>query len=168
MGAVAEPESVEVADLARPFAGNLAWLLAAASHTLHTELTAALERLFVTPRAHCVLTAAMTGEHTQTEIAQMVGLDKTTMVVTLDELEAAGLAKRIPSSRDRRARVVAVTKAGERKVAQAEKIVEQIHADVLSALPTEERTALLDSLARLVCGRLSKPAQCSQPVRRRA
>ena len=54
----------------------------------------------------------MTGEFTQTEIARMVGLDKTTMVVTVDELEAAGLAERRPSSTDRRARVIEVTKDG--------------------------------------------------------
>ena len=63
----------------------------------------------------------MRGEYTQTELARIVGLDKTTMVVTLDELEAAGLAERRPSATDRRARVVAVTKAGERKVRQADR-----------------------------------------------
>ena len=36
----------------------------------------------------------MTGAYTQTELARLIGLDKTTMVVTVDELEAAGLAKR--------------------------------------------------------------------------
>ena len=115
MGAVAEKATTQ-----QPLAANLGWLLAQAAHTLNTELTAALERLFVSPRSYCVLSAAMSGEYTQTEIAQMVGLDKTTMVVTLDELEADGLAKRVPSSEDRRARVVAVTRAGERKVAEAE------------------------------------------------
>jgi DNA-binding MarR family transcriptional regulator len=110
----------------------------------------------------------MTGEHTQTELAKMVGLDKTTMVVTLDELEAAGLAKRIPASHDRRARVVSVTKAGRRKVAQGEKIVETIQLDVLESLPAEVRKDFVAALHDLVRDRLSKPAVCSQPVRRRA
>ena len=39
----------------------------------------------------------MQGEYTQTELVRMVGLDKTTMVVTLDQLEAEGLAERRPS-----------------------------------------------------------------------
>ena len=167
MGAVVERTPAET-ETAQPLAANLGWLLAQASHALHTELTAALERLFVTPRGYCVLTAAMTGEHTQTELAQMAGLDKTTMVVTLDQLEAAGLAKRVPSSEDRRARVVAVTKAGERKVAQAGKIVDEIHADVLAAIPADDREPFIDALRRLVGGRLSECAECSQPVRRRA
>ena len=165
MGVVAEPKSAESP---QPLAANLNWLLAQASHTLNTELTAALERLFVSPRGYCVLSAAMSGEYTQTEIAQMVGLDKTTMVVTLDQLEADGLAKRVPSSQDRRARVVAVTKAGERKVAEAEKVVDQIHADVLAALPAGQRKQFVEALTCLVGGRLSEPVQCSQPVRRRS
>jgi DNA-binding MarR family transcriptional regulator len=152
----------------KPLAANLSWLLSQASHTLTTELTAALERLGVSPRAHCLLSTAMTGDHTQSELAQMVGLDKTTMVVTLDELEAAGLAKRRLSTEDRRARVVSVTKAGERKVAQAEEIVDRIHADVLAALPARERGVFVDALTRLATDRLSKPVPCAQPVRRRA
>jgi DNA-binding MarR family transcriptional regulator len=147
---------------------NLCWLLSQASYTLSTELTAGLEELGISPRAHAVLTTALEGEHTQTELAKLVGLDKTTMVVTLDELEAQGLAERRPSEHDRRARVVAVTKGGRRKVEQAQKITERIHAEVLKALPAREREAFVDALSRLVCGRLSAPAVCSQPPRRRA
>jgi MarR family transcriptional regulator, transcriptional regulator for hemolysin len=152
----------------RPLAANLCWLLSQASYTLTTELTAALEGLGISPRAHAVLIAAMTGDHTQIELARMVGLDKTTMVVTLDELEAAGLAERRPSRHDRRARVIAVTKAGERKVREAEEIVQRIHADVLSALPARQRKVFLEGLTRLVSERLSEPAVSATPVRRRA
>src|SRR3954451_13682892 len=80
-----------------PLTDNLCWLLSRASYTLTTELTRAMEDLGLSPRAHAVLSAAVTGDHTQTELARMVGLDKTTMVVTMDELEAAGLAERRPA-----------------------------------------------------------------------
>ena len=150
-----------------PLTANLCWLLSRASYTLTTELTAALEDLGVSPRAHSVLAAAMTGEHTQIELARMVGLDKTTMVVTLDELEAAGLAERRTSGADRRARVIAVTKAGQRKLREAEEVVERIHADVLGVLPARERKVFIDVLGRLVSDRLSEPVVCAHPVRRR-
>lgn len=150
-----------------PPVANLCWLLSRASQSLTDELTGALEDVGISPRAHCVLSTAMTGSFTQTELAHAVGLDKTTMVVTIDELEAAGLAKRMPSTEDRRARVIAVTKAGERKVAQAEEIVDRVQADVLGELPPRERKALLEGLTRLVSERLAKPAVCAQPVRRR-
>jgi MarR family transcriptional regulator, transcriptional regulator for hemolysin len=166
-------QSVELAPPPPPAEGeamprDLCWLLSRASYILTTELTAALEGLGVSPRAHCVLSAALSGDHTQTELARKVGLDKTTMVVTLDELESAGLAERKPSKTDRRARVIDVTKAGERKVREAEAIVERIRADVLAVLPAEDREVFLSSLTKLVSERLAEPVQCGQPVRRRA
>lgn len=148
-------------------AENLCWLLAQASQQLTHELTSALSEIGLSPRAYCVLSTAMSGEHTQTALAQAVGLDKTTMVVTLDELEKSGLAERRPAAGDRRARIVAVTKPGERKVAQGRQIVARSQADVLAALPAREREQFVGALARLVGKRLSEPSPCTAAVRRR-
>jgi MarR family transcriptional regulator for hemolysin len=146
---------------------NLCWLLARASQTLTTQLTEALAEVGLSPRAHCVLATAIGGQYTQTALAQAVGLDKTTMVVTLDELEATGLAERRPAEGDRRARIVAVTKAGQRKVAQAKEIVARTQTEVLATLPARERERFLAALTRLVGDRLAEPAACQAPVRRR-
>lgn len=154
------PAEVSLAD-------NLCWLLVRASHSLTAQLTEALADIGVSPRAHCVLSRALTGDYTQTVLAQAVGLDKTTMVVTVDELEADGLAERRPAPGDRRARIVAVTKAGERKVAEAKEIVARIQAEVLDSLPAREREQFVGALARLVRARLAEPAPCAAPVRRR-
>ena len=145
---------------------DLLLLLGQASHALATELTARLAELGITPRAHCVLTHAISGQLTQNELAGECGLDKTTMVVTLDELEQAGLAHRRPSPSDRRARLVTVTPLGRRKAAQADAIVAEVNADVLSSLPTRERQAFTSALRHLVDQRLSTPVQCERPVRR--
>jgi MarR family transcriptional regulator for hemolysin len=154
-------------DRPRCFSGDLAWLLKHTSYALSTELVAALAPLGVSPRGYHVLTAAMTGEHTQTELAQLVGLDKTTMVVTIDELEGAGLAERRPSPTDRRARVIAVTMAGEQKVTEGRKIMARVQEEVLATLPARERQGLLNALNRLISDRLSEPVECSPPIRRR-
>jgi MarR family transcriptional regulator, transcriptional regulator for hemolysin len=151
-----------------PLASDLCWLMSRASHALTTELTAALEGKGISPRAHMVLATAMTGEFTQTELARMVGLDKTTMVVTLDELEAAGLAERRPSPGDRRVRVIAVTPAGKRKVREAETVLDRVREDVLSSLGQREREVFLEALGKLACGRLAQPVPCEHAVRRRA
>jgi MarR family transcriptional regulator for hemolysin len=147
---------------------DLMFLLSQASHALETEMTAELQALGISPRAHCVLTHALSGELTQSQVAEQCALDKTTMVVTMDELEKAGLAERRPSGTDRRARIIAVTKAGERSVAEANAIVARIYAEVLGALPAGQRDAFVAGLAQLVGGRLSTPAKCERPVRRRA
>ncbi|HEX5909475.1 MAG TPA: MarR family winged helix-turn-helix transcriptional regulator [Thermoleophilaceae bacterium] len=148
--------------------GNLGWLLAQASHALSTELTAAFEAAGGTPRGHCVLSTASTGAFTQKELADRIGLDKTTMVVTLDALEATGLARRVPSPHDRRARVIEVTAAGKKAVREGEKVVQRIQEDVLASLPADEREALMEALAKLVCGPLSAPSACERAPRRKA
>jgi MarR family transcriptional regulator, transcriptional regulator for hemolysin len=144
------------------------FLLSQASHALATELTARLAELGITPRAHCVLSKALGAELTQGQVAEACALDKTTMVVTIDALERAGLAERRPSSTDRRARIIAVTETGERVVAAADGIVALTYSDVLAALPEDRRAAFVDALELLVGDRLSKPVPCENAPRRRA
>src|SRR6266536_2832797 len=129
---------------------DLAFLLAQTSHVLSTELTAELADLGITPRSNCVLAAALTGEKTQIQLADMCQLDKTTMVVTVDELEKAGLVERQTSATDRRARIIVVTDLGRKVNASAQDVVAHVYEDVLSVLPADERTAFMSGLNRLV------------------
>jgi len=145
--------------------GNLNWLLAQAHYALASELAAAFEPLGLSPRGHAVLSAALTGTHTQKQLADLVGLDKTTMVATLDELERAGYARRVPSAADRRAHVVEVTPEGRKKVAAGNKVAQRIQADVLDCLG-EAGQELVATLSCLVRERLAEPAAC-KGVRRR-
>src|SRR5215203_3982119 len=145
---------------------NLGWLLASVSHAYTTALTAQLDEIHVSPRAHCVLATALQGEYTQTALAHAIGLDKTTMVVTIDALEKAGLVERRMSSTDRRARVIAVTEAGRRKVAEGQAIVASVQAEVLESLPAGLRAGLMEALRALVGDRLCTTAECAHTVRR--
>jgi MarR family transcriptional regulator, transcriptional regulator for hemolysin len=144
---------------------NLGWLLATVSHAVTTELTAALEAVSVSPRAHCVLSAALQGEYSQTALAHALGLDKTTMVVTIDALERAGLVERRMSTQDRRARVITVTEAGRRKVAEGEAIVAAVQERVLDSLGADAE-GFMASLQQLSCGPLREPSECAHRVRR--
>ena len=145
---------------------DLAFLLSSAAHSLQTELTARLEHLGLTPRAQCVLIKALEGEQTQIRLAERCGLDKTTMVVTVDELEKAGLAERRPSPADRRARIIAVTEAGKALAEEGDALVAGVFADVLDSLPEDERAVFSSALSRLVSERLAHPPECVKPVRR--
>jgi MarR family transcriptional regulator for hemolysin len=146
---------------------DLAMLLSVAAHSLQTELTARLEHLGLSPREQCVLIKALDGDRTQIQLAELCQLDKTTMVVTVDELERAGLAERRPSPTDRRARIIAVTEKGASLVERADAIVTGLYADVLESLPEESRDVFVGALQSLVDGRLAKPPESDQPVRRR-
>ncbi|MGX5682604.1 MarR family winged helix-turn-helix transcriptional regulator [Schumannella luteola] len=94
---------------------ELTWLLHRAAQRLHTDVGAAAARHGATLRDHIVLSALdKTRGLTQIELGQALGVDKTTMVAELDRLERAGLIERTADPRDRRARIPALTDAGER------------------------------------------------------
>lgn len=146
---------------------DLTFLLSHAAHRLHTELSAAMETLGIMPRGYCVLYTAADAGLTQIQLAERCDLDKTTMVVTLDELERLGLAERHPSPTDRRARIVKVTDAGRAMIERGRRIVTELHEDVLGTLPAGEREAFVSALRRLSENRLATTASCDRTVRRR-
>lgn len=113
-------------------------------------MSAALAELGISPREYCVLAKAIPGLLTQGELAALSLQDKTTMVVTLDGLEGAGLARRRPSSSYRRARIVETTEAGVALVERARTVIADLYSEVLGVLTDQERTAFLDALVRLV------------------
>ncbi|WP_242908972.1 MarR family winged helix-turn-helix transcriptional regulator [Actinomadura terrae] len=145
---------------------DLSFFLDHTTHVLKTQMTAALAEVGLTPRMHCVLVHALEEERTQIQLAEIGDMDKTTMVVTVDALEKAGLAERRPSSSDRRARIIAVTEEGERAAARGQQVVDRVHGAVLDALPEADRATFLRALRTLAEGHLSTPVENPQPVRR--
>ncbi|ARF74129.1 MarR family winged helix-turn-helix transcriptional regulator [Streptomyces griseus] len=145
---------------------DLSFLLDHTSHALRTRMSAALGEVGLTPRMHCVLVNALAEERTQIQLAEIGGMDKTTMVVTVDALESAGLAERRPSSRDRRARIISVTEKGAALARQSQKIVDRVHEEALGSLPARDREALVRALNALAGGHLATPAESPGPVRR--
>lgn len=145
---------------------DLSFLLDHTSHVLRSRMSAALAEIGLTARMHCVLVHALEEERTQIQLAEIGDMDKTTMVVTVDALEKAGLAERRPSSTDRRARIISVTEEGARVAGQSQEIVDRVHREALAALPDDERETLLRAMNRLVTGYLATPAENPQPIRR--
>jgi DNA-binding MarR family transcriptional regulator len=145
---------------------DLSFLLDHAGHVLRTQMAAALAEIGLTARMHCVLVHALEEERTQIQLAELGDMDKTTMVVTVDALEKAGLAERRPSSTDRRARIIAVTPKGAEVAGRSQAIVDGVHRAALGALPEDECEALLRAMNRLVTGYLAAPVEAPQAVRR--
>ncbi|WP_445277534.1 MarR family winged helix-turn-helix transcriptional regulator [Streptomyces sp. DSM 41033] len=147
-------------------APDLSYLLDHTSHVLRTRMAAALGEIGLTARMHCVLVHALEEERTQIQLAEIGDMDKTTMVVTVDALESAGLAERRPSSRDRRARIIAVTEEGARVAGRSQEIVDRVHQEALGALPQDDREVLLRALNQLATDHLATPSENPRPVRR--
>lgn len=145
---------------------DLSFLLDHTSHVLRTRMAAALAEIGLTARMHCVLVHALEEERTQIQLAEIGDMDKTTMVVTVDALEKAGLAERRPSSRDRRARIIAVTEEGARIAVRSQEIVDRVHQEALGALPAGDREVLVRALNQLATDHLATPAENPRPVRR--
>lgn len=147
-------------------APDLSYLLDHTSHVLRTRMAAALAEIGLTARMHCVLVHALQEERTQIQLAELGDMDKTTMVVTVDALEKAGLAERRPSSTDRRARIIAITEKGAEVAQQSQAIVDGVHRAALDALPKDEAEVLLRAMNRLVTEHLAVPAEAPQGARR--
>jgi DNA-binding MarR family transcriptional regulator len=147
-----------------PIDVDLLFLVNQAAFALTAEMTSALADIAITPREFCVLSHALKGDLTQIKLAELSALDKTTMVVTLDKLEKAGLAERRLSHTDRRARIVAVTPAGKRAVGKAQGIVARMYGNVLAVLPEDDREVFLHSLSTLVASRLAQPSHVERPT----
>ncbi|MEU4579896.1 MULTISPECIES: MarR family winged helix-turn-helix transcriptional regulator [Nonomuraea] len=145
---------------------DLSFLLDHTSHVLRTRMAAALAEIGLTARMHCVLVHALEEERTQIQLAELGDMDKTTMVVTVDALEKAGLAERRPSSTDRRARIIAVTEKGAEIARRSQEIVDGVHREALHALPEGERETLLAAMRRLAEGHLSTPVEVAPGARR--
>ena len=136
------------------FAGQLLFRLWRASHVHASE---ALGTVGLTPALFALLNVIGAREGAiQQELGATLGIDRTTMVSLVDQLEQAGLAKRRPSARDRRAREVAITPKGRALLEQSRQMLSQTEDDVLAGLTTVERRDLLTLLRRAL---ESAPAQ---------
>jgi DNA-binding MarR family transcriptional regulator len=128
------------------FAGQLFFRLWRVSHTRVAE---ALGSVGLTPALFGLLNVLGAREGAnQQEIGSAMGIDPSTMVSLIDELEAAGLAKRRPHPRDRRAREVVISAKGRRVLERARGLAAQVEDDVLQGLTAAERRELLTLLRR--------------------
>lgn len=104
-------------------------------------------------RGYVVLQLAVRRPLAQQSLAASVGLDKTTMVATVDELEHAGLVARRPDPSDRRVRLVAVTEAGAATLGRAHDVVRRTEDELLADLG-DDRATLRRLLRAALDGRL--------------
>ena len=128
------------------FAGQLFFRLWRASHTRFAD---ALGSVDLTPALFGVLNflGARKGV-IQQEIGTAMGIDPSTMVSLIDDLESAGLAKRRAHPTDRRARKVVITAKGRRLLERARRMASEVEDEVLRGLSATERRELLALLRR--------------------
>ncbi len=99
------------------------------------------------------------GAVSQHELETGLLMDANSVVLLLNEAEAAGLSVRKRDPADRRRHMVELTDTGRLAVERAEKAREGIEDDVLAELSPEERANLRKLLKRVLEGLLRVPAE---------
>jgi DNA-binding MarR family transcriptional regulator len=110
-----------------------------------------LEPLGITPREYSVLAVlAERSPLSQTQVAEILGLDRTTILKLGASLERKRLVIRERDTGDARAYAVALTPAGDQLRAQAFELLLACEGLFLTPLSRTERERLHDLLARVV------------------
>lgn len=133
------------------FPNDLSLLLHAAVNQMTVYLDrAAVERGLNDARDWLVLAALTDSEHrTQLELSRVVCVDKTTLISVLDRLEQQELIVRTVDPADRRVRIPQITPAGRRVYSTFATARDAAEARALDGVSADERTLLLDLLARI-------------------
>jgi len=109
-----------------------------------------LEPLGITPREYSVLAVlAERSPLSQTQVAEILGLDRTTILKLGAALDRKRLVVRQRDTNDARAYAVALTPAGDRLRAEAFELLLACEARFLTPLKPNEREQLHNLLARL-------------------
>ncbi len=109
-----------------------------------------LESLGLTTRMWGVLNVlAAEGELTQHALGRCTGIDPSSMVATIDELEAKGLVERRRHPNDRRAHALHLTAKGKQTLARGRQLAGSAQEELLAPLSAQEREQLHGMLLRL-------------------
>lgn len=128
-------------------ADRLGYLLKHAQLRLAELTGAAMAPFGVTGRECAVLIAVDSrAPLSQQEVAHRLGVDRTTMVALIDELEGKRLVQRRRDPDDRRKNVVALTEAGRTTLRKASRAGDEAERRFLSALTGDQATRLKEAL----------------------
>jgi DNA-binding MarR family transcriptional regulator len=134
-------------------AGHLGYLLKHVQLRFFELTAAALAPTGVSGREAAVLRAVDNPQPlAQGEIARRMGIDRTTMVALIDDLQERGLVQRRQDPDDRRRNVVELTDTGQDITRQAAQLGEQAEQAFLSPLAAGEAQQFKKTLRALLYG----------------
>lgn len=132
-------------------AGSAAFLLDRASARLRAGFDAALAPLGFPARPALMLLTLAERPLPQSALGRLHGVDRTTMVAVVDDLQTRGLVERLPDPDDRRAYRLTLTKAGRAAARTAAAKLRRAERQALADLSDRQRAQLLAAL-RLLSG----------------
>lgn len=129
---------------------DLHWLFARLKQGLWNAEASVVQRHGMSMWGYTVLMAVVDSPvRSQLALAQAVSVDKSKLVLVIDELEEAGLVRRRPDPADRRARIVEATAEGRSALDAARDDIAAIEGRLLADLDAPARELLRTTLRRL-------------------
>jgi DNA-binding MarR family transcriptional regulator len=133
-----------------PSLTSVGFLLHLCQARLRDGVVAAIDGSGLHPGQLAVLGAiADRGNMSQRRLGDVTQIEKSSMVLFLDALEAGGWVRRLPDPEDRRAHLVSLTADGARKFAALGVRLGEMQKRFLAPLDEDERQLLVDLLIRL-------------------
>jgi len=159
-GPAGGPSAGEPAQTPVPaLAGRLGYLLKHAQLRMAELSAAALAPFGITGRELAVLLAIDSqAPLSQQEAARRLGVDRTTMVALIDELEGKQLVQRRQDPADRRKNVVALTPAGRGTLRKAGKASDEAERRFLAPLTGDQAAEVREALRRIAFPSVTEPA----------
>ncbi|WP_049569260.1 MarR family winged helix-turn-helix transcriptional regulator [Nonomuraea sp. SBT364] len=90
------------------------------------------------------------GPGSQATLSRRTGIFRSDMVGVLNELAERDLVERVPDPDDRRRNVISITPQGRRHLRRLDKVLDDLHDELLAPLTSAERTEFVRLLTRLV------------------
>jgi DNA-binding MarR family transcriptional regulator len=129
---------------------SVGYMLRRAQLAVFADFGAMLAELELRPGQFAALTVIDSNRGvTQSEVCETLGIWRANFVAVIDDLERRGLARRVSSSADRRAKALALTAAGQRVLQRAKQLQRVHEARLCERLGTGGREQLLRLLGRL-------------------
>jgi DNA-binding MarR family transcriptional regulator len=133
---------------------DIGFLLSRASGLVVRSINAVLASYGLRVRSYSVLALACDAVEgtSQRDLAEVLALDPSQVVLLVDELAASGLVERRPSASDRRTKLVCGTDTGRSLRVEAAEVVRAAVLSRLDGFTSTERFLLRDLLSRLAFG----------------
>jgi DNA-binding MarR family transcriptional regulator len=139
-----------MATVRRPLVHRTGFVLAEVGKAAQTRADRALEPLGLTGKSLHVLNLAAGDQLSQQQLVAITGIDRTTMVALVDDLERLGLAVRQRDTSDRRRYVVVPTEEGNAALVNADQIIDAAEQVFLASLDAVEQEQLHTLAARVL------------------
>lgn len=132
---------------------NTGFLLSRVGAFAQRRFAERMAGLGLTPRMWGALNVlSAEGAISQHALCRCVGMDPSSMVATIDELERQGLVERRRDPRDRRAYALHVTDAGRETLTQGRRLAREAQQELLAPLDEGQRAQLHELLVMLSQG----------------